>query len=82
MFNERTDGVLMSEIEPQSYSVVGMSCAHCAAAVNEKVSAVAGVSDVDVDVDRGVVLVRGSGVDDEAVRVAVEAAGYGLADHA
>ena len=37
---------------------------------------------VDVDLASGVVVVRGSGVDDEAVRVAVEAAGYGFAEHA
>jgi len=75
-------GVFVSQIEEQkqSFQVVGMSCAHCAAAVDGEVSGVAGVTDVEVDVDRGVVLVHGSGVDGDAVRLAVQAAGYSLAD--
>jgi copper chaperone CopZ len=58
------------------YTVTGMTCAHCAAAVTEEVSAVAGVESVEVSVDAGTVLVRGSGVSDDAVRAAVDEAGY------
>jgi copper chaperone CopZ len=72
----------MSGGERQTYSISGMSCEHCVAAVSAEVGAVAGVSAVDVDLTSGAVVVSGNGVDGEAVRVAVEAAGYGLAEHA
>jgi len=65
--------------EQRTFSVSGMSCAHCVAAVREEVSAVPGVSGVDVDLASGALLVSGSDVDGEAVRSAVEAAGYSLA---
>jgi copper chaperone len=70
----------MSEREQRSYNVAGMSCEHCAAAVRAEVGELTGVSGVDVDLDSGVVVVRGGDVEDEAVRVAVEAAGYDLAE--
>jgi copper chaperone len=72
----------MSNADEQTYYVTGMSCEHCVAAVNAKVGELPGVSGVDVDLQSGAVLVRGSGVEGEAVRAAVEAAGYGLAEHA
>jgi copper chaperone len=70
----------MSDSEQRTYNVTGMSCEHCVAAVSAEVGELPGVSGVDVDLDSGVVVVRGSAVDGEAVRVAVEAAGYGLAE--
>ena len=72
----------MSDSDHSAYNVTGMSCEHCVAAVSTKVGELPGVSGVDVDLATGVVIVRGSSVDGEAVRVAVEAAGYGLAEHA
>ena len=57
----------MSDSEQLIYNVTGMSCEHCVAAVNAKVSELPGVSGVDVDLAGGVVRVRGSGVDGEAV---------------
>jgi copper chaperone len=62
----------------QTYSVTGMTCAHCVATVAEEVGALPGVSGVDVDLDSGALVVSGSDVDGEAVRGAVEAAGYSL----
>jgi copper chaperone len=56
-----------------------MSCEHCVAAVTEEVGRVAGVSDVAVDLASGALVVQGSDVDGEAVRTAVETAGYSLA---
>lgn len=64
--------------ERKSFQVAGMSCEHCAAAVREEVAELAGVGAVEVDVGSGELVVRGSGVDDEAVRAAVESAGYSL----
>ncbi len=62
-----------------TYTVTGMTCAHCATAVTEEVSAVPGVEAVEVSVEAGTVRVRGDGVSDEQVRTAVDEAGYAVA---
>lgn len=57
-----------------------MTCGHCAASVTEEVSEIAGVTDVQVDVPTGAVTVTSSQpLDTDAVRAAVEEAGYQLA---
>jgi len=61
------------------YSVSGMTCGHCVAAVTEEVSAVQGAEEVSVDLDSGRLSVVGRDVQDAAVRAAVEQAGYTLA---
>ncbi|WP_433786863.1 heavy-metal-associated domain-containing protein [Actinomycetospora sp. CA-101289] len=62
-----------------TYTVTGMTCDHCVASVREEVGEVPGVSDVDVDLASGRVLVTSeSPLDDAAVRAAVEEAGYQL----
>ena len=68
----------MSIIE--THDVVGMTCDHCARAVRAEVSAIEGVTDVDVDLTRGVVRVTAQQpVPTTALREAVEEAGYQLA---
>ena len=63
-----------------SYTVVGMTCAHCVASVTEEVGGIAGVTSVDVDLATGALRVTSpEPVSDEAVRGAVEEAGYQLA---
>jgi copper chaperone CopZ len=63
-----------------SYTVVGMTCGHCVTAVTEEVSGLPGVTDVSVDLDSGGLTVTGDApVDDDAVRAAVEEAGYEVA---
>ncbi len=62
-----------------TYTVTGMTCAHCAAAVTEEVSGVPGVESVEVSVESGSVTVRGAGVRAEDVREAVDEAGYAVA---
>jgi copper chaperone len=69
----------MSDNDQRTYNVTGMTCEHCAKAVSVQVSKLPGVSGVEVDLTDGVVLVYGSPIDGEAVRGAVEAAGYKLA---
>jgi len=59
-----------------TYTVPGMSCGHCKAAVAEEVSAVSGVDSVVVDLDRKRVDVAGESLDDRAIRAAIERAGY------
>ena len=63
----------------QSYTVVGMSCSHCALSVREEVSAIPGVRDVDVDLNTGHLVISGEGFGEGAVKRAVENAGYQLA---
>ena len=63
----------MAEI---TYSVPDMSCDHCKRAVASELLEVGGVESVDVDLDSKSVTVRGSNLDDAALRVAVEEAGY------
>ena len=63
----------MSEI---TYSVPGMSCAHCKQAVSSELHDVPGVESVDVDLDTKVVTVRGVRLEDTALRAAIEEAGY------
>lgn len=58
------------------YVVPGMHCAHCVAAVEEEVSAVAGVESVTVDLETKRVDVAGQALDDAAIRAAIEEAGY------
>ncbi len=61
---------------PLSYLVAGMTCEHCKTAVTAEVSAVPGVSSVDVDLATKLVRVHGSGVDEAAVVAAIDEAGY------
>lgn len=58
-------------------TVTGMTCGGCASKVRNEVGAVAGVTAVDADPATGRVTVESAGeVDTDAVRHAVEAAGY------
>ena len=69
----------MADDYTRTYSVTGMTCAHCVAAVSAEVGAVAGVRGVEVDLASGRMLVRGDGVSDTDVRAAVAEAGYDVA---
>lgn len=62
-----------------SYSVSGMTCEHCVRSVTEEVSEVPGVEAVAVDLASGRLVIQGAGVDADAVRAAVDEAGYALA---
>lgn len=53
-----------------------MHCVHCERAVKEEVSAVAGVTSVDVDLTTKLVVVRGRQLDETAIRSAIDEAGY------
>ena len=65
--------------EQRTYSVPGVSCGHCRAAITAEVAMVPGVASVDVDLDARRVTVAGSGLDDAAVRAAIDEAGYDVA---
>lgn len=63
-------------MEQKTYTVTGMTCAHCVASVTEEVGELDGVESVEVVLDSGLVTVSGAEVSDDAVRAAVEEAGY------
>jgi copper chaperone len=58
------------------FSVRGMTCGHCVAAVQVEIEKVAGVESVAVDLDTSTVAVTGKGLDRAAVWAAVDEAGY------
>lgn len=60
-------------------TVDGMTCGSCAGKVSERVEQIPGVRDIDVDLATGdITLTSDTTLDEEAVRLAVEAAGYQL----
>lgn len=62
-----------------TYTVSGMTCGHCVAAVTSEVEQLAGVTDVAIELDSGSVTVTSdSGLDPASVRAAVEEAGFEL----
>jgi copper chaperone CopZ len=61
-----------------TYSVPGISCAHCRWAIGRKVETVAGVTGVNVDLEAKRVTVAGA-FDDAQVRAAIDDAGYDIA---
>jgi copper chaperone len=65
--------------DTKSYAVPGIHCAHCKDAVIREVEAVEGVQSVDVDLEGKLVTVTGSGLDDSAIRAAIDEAGYMVA---
>ena len=62
--------------EALTYTVPAMHCARCEAAVKIEVSHVAGVESVEVDLVTKLVSVHGAGIADDAVRAAIQEAGY------
>jgi copper chaperone len=66
--------------DTRTYTVEGMTCGHCVASVAEEVQEIPGVENVDVVLETGAVTVTSvRPLDDNAVRAAVEEAGYQLA---
>jgi copper chaperone len=73
-------GLLFTVVGIRSLEVTGMTCDHCARAVRAEISKLAGVTQVEVDVETGAVLVAGDPLPaDAALREAIEEAGYSLA---
>ena len=71
--NEREPAVSVTT----TYRVPGMSCQHCVDAVSGELTKVPGVASVAVDLSSGTVSITSSAtLDFEAVRAAVDEAGY------
>ncbi|MDX3527262.1 heavy-metal-associated domain-containing protein [Streptomyces sp. ID05-39B] len=65
------------------YKVSGMSCGHCEGAVSGEISAISGVTSVKAVASTGeVTVVSATALDDEAVRAAVDEAGFELVGRA
>jgi len=58
------------------FSVPGMTCGHCEAAVKQEVGAVDGVTDVVVDLDVKRVVVTGTGLKRVLIVEAIDEAGF------
>lgn len=67
-----------------TFTVSGMTCGHCVAAVTSELSSLPGVGEVTVDLVPGaastVTVVSGAPLDLDAVRAAVDEAGYDLVE--
>ncbi|MFH9083000.1 heavy-metal-associated domain-containing protein [Streptomyces sp. NPDC017673] len=65
------------------YKVTGMSCGHCEGSVSGEISQIPGVSSVKAVASTGeVTVVSETPLDEEAVRAAVDEAGFELAGQA
>ncbi|MFE2042679.1 heavy-metal-associated domain-containing protein [Streptomyces sp. NPDC059477] len=65
------------------YKVSGMTCGHCEGAVTQEITQLAGVSSVRAVASSGeVTVVSAAPLDEEAVRAAVDEAGYELVGRA
>jgi len=64
-----------------TYTVTGMTCTHCVQAVTSEICELPGVDSVEVDLAASAVTVTSAApLPVEAVRAAVDEAGYELAD--
>ena len=66
----------MSDSSSITFSVPGMTCGHCEAAIKQEVGEVAGVTGVDVDLETKDVVVTGTSLDREALVAAIDEAGF------
>jgi copper chaperone len=66
-------------METKTYSVPGMHCGHCQAAVARELESAPGVKSVEVDLETKLVTVGGDGLDNAALVAAIDEAGYDAA---
>ena len=62
--------------ETITYSVPGITCGHCRAAITAEVTGVDGVESCDVDLDAKLVRITGENLDDATLVAAIVEAGY------
>ncbi len=62
-----------------TYRVNGMTCGHCVGAVTTELSKLEQVTDVEISLDTGQATITSDApLDDDAVRAAIDEAGYEL----
>lgn len=74
-----------NDMSESTYAVAGMTCGHCVQSVTDEVGALPGVGSVTVDLVAGgtssVKVTSTAPLEVDAVRAAVDEAGYQLVDH-
>jgi copper chaperone len=74
--------VVSPTAKTENYLVTGMTCSHCVASVTEELSALPGVESVNVQLNAGdasrVTVASSATLDIDAVRAAIDEAGYEL----
>jgi copper chaperone len=63
-------------MQTRTYSVPGMQCGHCKAAVMHELEGVSGVQRVEVDLETKLVTVSGEPLDEASLIEAIDEAGY------
>jgi copper chaperone CopZ len=75
--------VVSSTARTENFLVSGMTCSHCVTSVTEELSLLPGVESVDVQLNAGapslVTVASSTALDLDAVRTAIDEAGYELA---
>jgi copper chaperone len=66
-------------MEIRTFSVPGIHCDHCKAAVTRELEDVSGVESVELDLETKLVTVGGDGLDNAALVAAIDEAGYDAA---
>ena len=78
-----TTVAIATDAASAEYLVEGMTCSHCVSSVTEELTAVDGVEHVAVELRAGtasvVTVTSARPISDDAIRAAVEEAGYSLA---
>ena len=68
-------------MQEQTIRVDGMSCQNCVKHVNEALSAVPGVEQVEISLENANAIIKSKdGIDIEVLRTALDEAGYDLVD--
>ena len=62
-----------------TYSVPGVYCGHCQAAITNEVAALPGVEAVDVDLETKIVAITADPLHEQAIIAAIDEAGYEVA---
>ena len=66
----------MPSADSMTFSVPGMTCGHCEAAVTAEVGALDGVASVQVELDTKMVTVAGAGLDRARIVAVIDEAGF------
>jgi len=67
-----------AKLQTMEFEIVGMTCTHCAAAVEQEISKVAGVKDAEVTLADKLARITGDALDYNLIKQAIENAGYGV----
>lgn len=59
-----------------SIAIEGMHCQNCAASVLNKLNAIPGIDSVEVNLEKGEAMLKGSEINMDAVRSAIEGLGF------